>query len=375
MIDPSDNIAKAGASGLPPAVKVLIGLCVAIALMLVAVIALAMNGDRGSAEEVEAVATAVPAPSDEPDSSAPMINPAPPAGGAIPEATPPVPGAYPGGGGPRPDTAEPLPTYKGRYSGLTSAHLLSPSGNIGCDFNDPNPGLRGDQGLCGIVSYNTTSSPLGSERLGGQQKGKWTFPLAENRFQNPTASSGTTGWMNQPLNDGYQVPVAEYGKQYYFQNWVCASEESGMTCWNTDTGSGVFLSRENVERFEGPAAQDETSQTSAGAGADIVFGSMAPNGRGLGESRPGTVYYGSDPTGRVMDVTWNSWGGDRAEGSGLGNWREPGVGTFENPAEIVAFDRGLCNGKAAYRKATIYFPNKGESFDPANHVNICFTDR
>lgn len=282
-----------------------------------------------------------------------------------------MPGAYPGGGGPRPAAAEPLPTYVGRYSNLTSAHLLTPSGNIGCDFNDPDH--RANQGLCGIVSYNTTSSPLGTERLGGQQKGKWTLPLAENRFQSATASSGTTGWMNQPTTDGYQVPVAEYGKQYYFQDWVCASEEAGMTCWNTDTGSGVFMSREKVERFDGPATQGTNSQPSQGS--DVVFGSMAPNGRGLGETRPNTIYYGSDPTGRVMDVTWNSWSDDRAEGSGLGNWRQPGVGTFETPAQVVAFDPGTCNGKRAYRKAAIYFPSKGETFDSASHVDVCFTDR
>lgn len=352
-------------------VKVLIGVISAVVVVLIAVVALIVTSPDGSSEDAVPETTTVPAPSDDSDSGTPMLNPAPPAEEDTPDAAPPVPGAYPGGGGPRPTTAEPLPTYTSRYANVESAHLLTPSGNIGCDFNAPDH--SGSQGLCGVVSFNTPSSPLGTERLGGQQKGKWIFPLASNRFQSPTASSGTTGWMNQPMNDGYQVPIAEYGRQYYFQNWVCASEEAGMTCWNTDTGSGAFLSREKVEQFDGPAAQGESSHSNTGA--EVVFGSMAPNGRGLGESRPGTVYYGSDPTGRVVDVTWSSWGDDRAEGSGLGNWRQPGVGTFENPAEIVAFDPGTCNGKTAYRKAVIYFPSKSETFDRANSVNICFTDR
>lgn len=354
-------------------IKVLIGILGVIAVAVVALaVVLVAGGGKGEANSTDEVpATTVPAPFGEQNSDTPMLNPEPPAVENRPEAVPPVPGAYPGGGGPRPATAVPLPTYTGRYSNALSAHLVTPTANIGCDFNAPDH--RGGQGLCGVVSFNSSSSPLGTERLGGQQKGKWVVPFSDNRIGAPTASSGTTGWMNQPANDGYQVPIVEYGKQYYFQDWVCASEMNGLTCWNTTTGSGVFLSREKVERFDGPATPGPDSPQ--GQGLDIVFGSTAPNGRGLGESRPSTIYYGSDPTGRVMDVTWSSWGEDRAEGNGLGNWRQPGIGTFETPAEVVAFDPGSCGGKTAYRKAAIYFPSKGEVFDPSNFVEICFTER
>lgn len=351
-------------------VKILIGVSAAVVVALVAVVALIVTGANESSEAPgAATTTTVVVPSNSPSQPVPeQAAEAEPA----PEAVAPVAGAFPGGGGPRPATAEPLPTYTGRYTKIESAHLLTPSGNIGCDFNAPDH--RGGQGLCGIVSFNDTSSPLGTERLGGQQKGKWIFPFAANRIGEPTAASGTTGWMNQPANDGYQVPVAEYGKQYYFKDWVCASEEPGLTCWNTTTGSGVFLSREKAERFDGPATAQPADNPS-GQDTDVVLGSNDSMAKGLGQSRPDLIYFGGDPTGRVMDVTWSSWGGDKAEATGLGNWREAGVGTHEAPATVVAFDVGTCNGKRAYRKVAIFFPQHGESFDPANGVNVCFTDR
>lgn len=355
-------------------VKILIALSVAVVVALIAVVALFATSTAGNSEDAGAATTTVTVPSsgEYPPAPEPVANQEPPAQRDAPDAVPPVAGAYPGGGGPRPATAEPLPTYTGRYSKLESAHLLTPSGNIGCDFNAPDD--SGSQGLCGIKSFNSPSSPLGTEKSVGNRKGKWIFPFAANRIGEPTIGSGTTGWMNQPASDGYQVPVAEYGKQYYFQDWVCASEEPGLTCWNTSTGSGVFLSREKAERFDGPATP-AAADSPSGQDADVVFGSMASNGKGLGQSQPGIIYFGGDPTGRVMDVTWNSWGGDKAEAAGLGNWREAGVGTHEAPATVVAFDVGTCNGKRAYRKAAIFFPQRGEAFDPANGVNICFTDR
>lgn len=357
-------------------VKILIGVSAAVVVALVAVVALIATGANGSSEDPDAATTTtvvVPSSSQSPPASKPVTDQEPTGEAAAPDAVPPVAGAYPGGGGPRPATAEPLPTYVGRYTKIVSAHLLTPSGNIGCDFNAPND--SGGQGLCGIVSFNSPSSPLGTKKSVGNRKGKWIFPFAANRIGEPTIGSGTTGWMNQPASDGYQVPVAEYGKQYYFKDWVCASEEPGLTCWNTGTGSGVFLSREKAERFDGPATPDPADSSRGQDADDVVFGSMASNGKGLGQSRPGIIYFGSDPTGRVMDVTWSFWGGDKAEATGLGNWREDGVGTHEAPATVVAFDVGTCNGKRAYRKADIFFPERGETFDPASGVNICFTDR
>lgn len=290
---------------------------------------------------------------------------------------PPVPGAFPGAGGPRPDGAEPLPTYVSRYGNTLSAHLVTPTERIGCDFYDED--IVSDQGLCAITSYNTPDSPLGCIERAHSCKGRWVFPLADDRVQDPTDSSGTTGWMNQPSNDGYNVPVAEYGKQYYFENWVCASEVTGLTCWNTVTGSGVFLSQELTERFHGEGAPAAAPRgETRDAGGPVVLGSMPSNGRGYGTERPKDVYNGGRGTARVTDITWSEWGGERAEGTGTGVWIPSGEGpgrAEDVTATIVAWDLGQCDGKSAYRMVTWYFPSKGQDFNSMSHMDACWTGR
>jgi len=43
--------------------------------------------------------------------------------------------------------------------------------------------------------------------------------------------------------------VRQYGQSVTFGSWVCSSEETGMTCRNTETGHGVFLSSGRYETF------------------------------------------------------------------------------------------------------------------------------
>ena len=43
--------------------------------------------------------------------------------------------------------------------------------------------------------------------------------------------------------------MVEYGQSVTFGSWVCSSEETGMTCRNTETGHGVFLSSARYETF------------------------------------------------------------------------------------------------------------------------------
>ncbi|WP_341268087.1 hypothetical protein [Gordonia malaquae] len=295
-----------------------------------------------------------------------------------PEQQAPVPGAYPGAGGPMPAGTVPLVPYVNKYTNDTSAHLLTPTGGVGCDFNRMNE--DGEQGQCGVLSMNRVDSPLGAERIGGTTKGKWLFPLVRDHVQAPVGSSGTTGWMNAP-SLGYTVPRAEYGKVYSFDQWACASETTGLTCWNTETGSGVFLSNEKAVAFDGPGTATTTgTRTTTGtvtADSSIVFGSVASNGQGLGTPKPATVFYGGSPTSLVEGITWSSWGDDRAEGTGTGNYVAPGRTTAQSvkrPATIVAFAPGTCHGRRAYTKAAIYFPGQGQTFSENRAVDICFTD-
>ena len=43
--------------------------------------------------------------------------------------------------------------------------------------------------------------------------------------------------------------MVEYGQSVTYGSWVCSSEETGMTCRNTETGHGVFLSSARYETF------------------------------------------------------------------------------------------------------------------------------
>lgn len=363
--------AAAGIAGLP-AVPLLVGIIgVLVVALIAAVVGIAATGDSGADDVAQspAGAQAQPEAQADPDGEAPAAD-EPPAAPA--EATAPVPGAYAGAGGPRPASAEPLPTYISRSGRLASAHLLTPTGGIGCDFQTADS--DGRQGLCGVVSMNNPDSPLGTENRAGSIEGRWIFPFADDRVDAPVDSSGTTGWMNQPANDGYQVPRAEYGKQYYFEDWVCASEQNGLTCWNTTTGSGVFLSNEKAERFDGPGGGTADSDDGA-----IVIGSAAPNSKGFGSVKPTMIHSGgSGSSTYAYDLTWSSWGGDRAEATGLGYYVEPGSPRATSPIEedvpitVVAYEPGTCNGQRTYLKVAYYFHTKGETFDTGRTLNACW---
>jgi hypothetical protein len=98
------------------------------------------------------------------------------------------------------------------------------------------------------------------------------------------------------------------------------------------------------------------------------------NGQGWGEVRPATVFNGGDPTGLVAHITWSSWGGSTAVGTGTSDYVGPNqfvaTGTQE-PVTIAAFDLGTCDGKLMYRAVEWYFPQHGQAFNPSQYENIC----
>jgi hypothetical protein len=53
-------------------------------------------------------------------------------------------------------------------------------------------------------------------------------------------------------------------------------------------------------------------------------GDFGVDSRGFGEVRPATVFNGGDPTGLVTGITWSSWGGSTATGTGTSDYVGPG---------------------------------------------------
>jgi len=94
-----------------------------------------------------------------------------------------------------------------------------------------------------------------------------------------------------------------------------------------------------------------------------------PDQEGYGSVRPTLVSDGGDPTGEAENVTWQSWGGSQAIGTGTSDYvtgDESVAAGSQEPVTVVAFDLGVCEGQPAYLKVAWYFPEYGESFGPNN---------
>ena len=98
------------------------------------------------------------------------------------------------------------------------------------------------------------------------------------------------------------------------------------------------------------------------------------HGAGFGQIRPSKIFNGGDPTGLVSHITWTSWGGARASGTGMSDYVGSGQSVATGSQErvtVVAFDRGTCHGRPAYRAVEWYFPSHGQRFNPHRYENIC----
>ncbi|WP_167145382.1 hypothetical protein [Actinomyces sp. ZJ308] len=120
-----------------------------------------------------------------------------------------------------------------------TAMIVSPSGNIGCDLSAHFAG-------CGVLSYRSDGT-YGQDEMGSP---KWWFDLSSG----DTPQLGGRGEGAFSLDESFRgagssPQVIEYGQSVAFGSWVCSSEETGMTCRNTETGHGVFLSSARYETF------------------------------------------------------------------------------------------------------------------------------
>lgn len=103
-------------------------------------------------------------------------------------------------------------------------------------------------------------------------------------------------------------------------------------------------------------------------------GDFDVDSQGFGEVRPATVFNGGDPTGLVTDITWSSWGGSTATGTGTSDYVGPNqtvAGGTQEKVTIVAFDLGTCGGTLMYQAVEWYFPQHGQNFNPSQYEDIC----
>ena len=120
-----------------------------------------------------------------------------------------------------------------------TAMIVSPSGNIGCDLSAHHAG-------CGVLSYRSDAT-YGKDEAGSP---KWWFDLSSGGTPQLAGRSEGAFSLDEAFRGGGSSPqVVEYGQSVTFGSWVCRSEENGMTCRNTETGHGVFLSSGRYETF------------------------------------------------------------------------------------------------------------------------------
>src|SRR5664280_1965891 len=103
----------------------------------------------------------------------------------------------------------------------------------------------------------------------------------------------------------------------------------------------------------------------------------APGATGYGTGRPSEIATGGDPSGSVSNITWTSWGGAQATGTGTasygaGNygtctaWKAAHPGSPEDCSQrvpIVAYSLSDCNGHPGYHSIEWYFPLAGQTRD------------
>ena len=115
------------------------------------------------------------------------------------------------------------------------------------------------------------------------------------------------------------------------------------------------------------AAVSTTSSSTPTAGTAPtlgVAGAFAPNGVGFGQVRPTEISLGGDPTGILAGISWQSWGGSQATGTGTSTYVGPGQTVAQGSqqtATVDAYDLGTCNGAPAYQQVAWYLPQHGQT--------------
>ena len=99
-----------------------------------------------------------------------------------------------------------------------------------------------------------------------------------------------------------------------------------------------------------------------------------PSEKGYGQVRPPVVFNGGGPhrpgDGHHLALV----GRGHRRGTGTTDYVGPGhyVATgAQEPAIIVAFDLGTCDGHPAYQAVEWYFPQHVDKFDLNNYINAC----
>ncbi|QWW18843.1 LppP/LprE family lipoprotein [Schaalia sp. 19OD2882] len=149
----------------------------------------------------------------------------------------PVPGAWPGAGRAAPAQAQApakvLEAGATPFNRQRTAVFTTPSGNIVCD-------LTVGQGRCLVKSYQ-------QDKTYGQTGGMTNW--AVHSIGSADAAVGAQSEATPAWHVQDSLPSLDYGQVLSFGSMVCGSAETGLTCWNTETGHGAFINRTQTQFF------------------------------------------------------------------------------------------------------------------------------
>lgn len=107
--------------------------------------------------------------------------------------------------------------------------ITTPSGNINCQFGVEFEG-------CGLVSFQQEGRYKDGDTV------NWFVRFNGDKEPSITNLTGTPAYMSG-------ATTMEYGAVAKAGDYVCASEDMGVTCWNTKTKRGFFVNRDGYETF------------------------------------------------------------------------------------------------------------------------------
>lgn len=137
-------------------------------------------------------------------------------------------------GGPRPPDAVPLVSHSPIDGGLGVLTI----GEVTCEFYPPEWG-EDALGGCGILPF-LEESPFGGTDVGPA----WWVPLGTD--EPVIGPKGDAPYFGA---DGTRPHELVVGDAVHIGDTVCARTFWGLTCWNTETGHGAFMTPEVVTTF------------------------------------------------------------------------------------------------------------------------------
>ena len=129
----------------------------------------------------------------------------------------------------------------GRDGSADTTIIVSPSGNIGCQFSEYYAG-------CGLLSYRQ-DAPFGYDETGGTPL--WWFDMSGGAKPELIGShEGSPALDASMRRAGDPEPqVVEYTETVIYGPWQCHSDTAALNCWNNDTNHGVVMSREQYRTY------------------------------------------------------------------------------------------------------------------------------